>query len=176
VSEQEQRQIFETWLEKHKGLLFKIVRAYAFTAMDRDDLFQEVVIQVWRSVPAFRHESAVTTWLYRIALNTAIRWSGRERKHWDNRENLEAADQVLQEATHPDERLKWLYAEIAKLDEIDRSIALLLLEGFSYQEIADITGLTKTNVGVRINRIKSRLTERLPAGRHGSKKVVDYGI
>jgi len=169
VSEQEQRQIFETWLDKHKGLVFKIVRAYAFTAMDREDLFQEVVIQVWHSVPTFRHECAVTTWMYRIALNTAIRWSGRERKHHDRHEDLEAANYVLHEVSPIDEQLTWLYAEIAKLDEIDRSIALLLLEGFSYREMAGITGLTESNVGVRINRIKIRLVNR-------SKKTADHGI
>jgi RNA polymerase sigma-70 factor (ECF subfamily) len=61
VTEQEQKLIFENWLGQHKGLIFKIIRAYAFTAMDRDDLFQDVALQVWRSIPSFRHESAVTT-------------------------------------------------------------------------------------------------------------------
>jgi len=161
VTEPEQRQTFESWLSAHKALLFKVVRAYAFTAMDRDDLFQEIVIQVWKSAPSFRQECAVTTWLYRVALNTAMRWSVRERKHRDKRQELEAAAFVLHEASVVDERLTWLYDEIANLAEIDRSIALLLMEGFSYREMAGITGMTESNIGVRINRIKARLVKGL---------------
>src|SRR5437762_14122821 len=104
--------------------------------MDQDDLFQEIAIQVWRSVPACRQDSAVTTWLYRIALNTAFKWIRKERKHYDAKENLESVEHILQENKIPiDDRLVWLYEEISKLDEIDRSITLLLLEDFSYKEM-----------------------------------------
>lgn len=137
--------------------MFKIIRAYAFTVMDREDLFQEIVIQVWRSIPSFRHEAAVTTWIYRISLNTAINWIRKERKH-SHTETLDTVPQVLKENNnHVDERLEWLYEEISKLNAIDRSIALLLLDNFSYQEMADILGITKSNVGVKINRIKKLL-------------------
>jgi RNA polymerase sigma-70 factor, ECF subfamily len=157
VTEKEQQQIFEEWLGKHKGLIFKIVRAYAFTAMDRDDLFQEITIQVWRSIPSFKHESAVTTWLYRISLNTCIKWTRKERKH-NPPEELDNVQYLLQEnAMQIDERLSWLYEEINKLDEIDRSIFLLLLDDFSYKEMSDILGITESNVGVKINRIKKQL-------------------
>ena len=71
MSEKEQKQIFEEWLAKHKSLLFKVARSFAFTHGDQDDLFQEISIQVWRSVLKFKEQSAVSTWLYRIALNTA---------------------------------------------------------------------------------------------------------
>lgn len=157
MTEKEQNDIFETWLLQHRGLLFKIVRAYAFNVLDRDDLFQEIVIQVWRSVLSFRQESSVTTWLYRIALNTAIKWTSKERKLGAT-ESLDNVQHVLLEDSQPlDERLAWLYEEIHKLDEIDRSIALLLLEGFSYKEMAAILGITESNVGVKINRIKKQL-------------------
>jgi RNA polymerase sigma-70 factor, ECF subfamily len=170
VTDQERRQIFEQWLGMHRPLIFKVVRAYAFTAMDQDDLFQEIIIQVWNSVPAFRHESSVTTWLYRIALNTAIKWTGKERRHYATREPLDNAAHILQERKEQkDERLEWLYEEISKMDEIDRSIALLLLEGFSYREMAGITGITESNIGVRINRIKKHLIDR-------SKKYDHHGI
>lgn len=157
VTEKEQNDIFETWLLQHRGLLFKIVRAYAFNVLDRDDLFQEIVIQVWRSVLSFRQESSVTTWLYRIALNTAIKWTSKERKLGAT-ESLDNVQHVLLEDSQPlDERLAWLYEEIHQLNEIDRSIALLLLEGFSYKEMAAILGITESNVGVKINRIKKQL-------------------
>jgi RNA polymerase sigma-70 factor (ECF subfamily) len=155
VKETEQRQIFHEWLNAHKALLFKVVRAYAKDEMDRDDLFQEIAIQVWRSVPAFRHESAITTWLYRIALNTAIKWTRKEQRH-STGEAIENAEHLLSEQTTND-RLAWLYHEISKLDEVDRSLALLLLDGFSYKEMAGMLGITETNVGVKISRIKKSL-------------------
>ena len=169
MTEQEQKQIFEKWLSQHKGLIFKIVRAYAFTAMDQDDLFQEIIIQVWHSIPSFRQESSVTTWLYRIALNTAIKWTKKERKH-SQAETLDNVEHILQECrAQIDERLAWLYEEIYKLDEIDRSVILLVLDGFSYKEVSAILGITESNVGVKINRIKKQLITR-------SKKYDYHGI
>ncbi|NBA85546.1 sigma-70 family RNA polymerase sigma factor [Emticicia sp. CRIBPO] len=160
MTEKGQQHIFEQWLSQHKALVFKVVRAYAFTAMDQDDLFQEISIQVWRSVTAFRQESSVTTWLYRIALNTAIKWVRKERKHQQDG-NLEEVEHVLQENKMPvDERLVWLYEEISRLDEIDRSVTLLMLDNFSYKEMADILGITESNVGVKINRIKKHLISK----------------
>jgi len=157
VTEKEQKQIFEAWLDQHRGLLFKIVRVYAFTAMDRDDLFQEIIIQVWYSIPSFREEASVTTWLYRISLNTAVKWTRSERKHSQS-ETFDSEQYVLLESgIQVDERLEWLYEEIYKLDEIDRSVSLLLLDGFRYKEMAAVLGITESNVGVKINRIKKFL-------------------
>ena len=166
MSEQEQNLIFQQWLQQYKPLLFKIVRAYAFTAMDVDDLFQEISFQVWRSIPSFRRESAVSTWLYRIALNTSISWSTKERKFREP-----PTDVVLSqsESVLPGERLTWLYNEIHKLDEVDRSLTLLLLDGFSYKEMSAMLGITESNVGVKINRIKKYLSGQI-------KKTYDYGV
>ena len=170
MTEKEQQHIFEQWLSKHKALLFKVVRAYAFTPLHQDDLFQDIAIQVWHSVPAFREDAAVTTWLYRIALNTAFKWTRKERKHYEAKENLDHVEQILQENNISlDERLVWLYEEISRLDEVDRSITLLLMEGFSYKEMADIIGITESNVGVKINRIKKHLIAK-------SKKYEHHGI
>jgi RNA polymerase sigma-70 factor, ECF subfamily len=169
VTEKEQKDIFETWLDKHKALLFKVVRAYAFTAMDQEDLFQEISIQVWRSIPKFRQESSVTTWLYRISLNTAITWLRKERKRYPS-ETLDSDRHILEESSmQMEERLAWLYEEIHRLDEIDRSVTLLLLDNFSYKEMAAILGITESNVGVKINRIKKHLISK-------SKKEDHYGI
>jgi len=169
VTDNEQKIIFEKWLGQHKGLIFKILRAYAFTGMDQDDLFQEIIIQVWHSIPSFRQESAVTTWIYRVALNTAIKWTRKEKK-FSQPETQEVVQQLLQEnKVQIDERLSWLYEEIHKLDEIDRSITLLLLDGFSYKEMASMLGITESNVGVKINRIKKQLIAK-------SKKYDYHGI
>ena len=159
MTETDQKKIFDDWLSQYKALIFKITRAYAFTAMDQDDLFQEIIIQVWHSVPSFRQESAVTTWLYRVSLNTAIKWTKKERRH-SNSETLDGLHILQDGKIQTDERLEWLYQEIYKFDEIDRSISLLLLDGFSYKEMATILGITESNVGVKINRIKKQLISK----------------
>lgn len=157
MTETEQQHIFETWLSQHKALIFKVVRAYAFTGMDRDDLFQEISFQVWRSVPSFRRESSAVTWVYRVALNTAMRWIRRERKY-QQQAPIDHAEYLLQENTvAKDERLVWLYEQIHQLEPVDRSLSLLMLDGFSYKEMASIIGITESNVGVKINRIKKQL-------------------
>ena len=155
----ERDRTFGEWLAGHRGILFKVVRAYAFEHADRQDLFQEIVIQVWRSVDAFRGDSSVPTWLYRVALNTAIAWTRKEDRHRRGKEPFEGLEGLLTTSSSDgrDPRVEWLYHQIAQLKEVDRSVALLLLDGFSYKEIASIVGLTESNVGVKINRIKSAL-------------------
>ena len=166
MTEEEQKHIFENWLSLHKGLIFKVVRAYTSTAIDQEDLFQEIVIQVWHSIPSFRHEASVTTWIYRISLNTAIK-STRKKLTYPT-ESLDNVEHVLHESKiQIDERLAWLYEEIHKLNPIDRSISLLLLESFSYKEIAGILGITESNVGVKINRIKKQLIAKSKKYDHG---------
>ena len=155
----ERDRIFGDWLASHKGILFKVVRAYAFEHADRQDLFQEVALQVWRSVDAFRGESSVPTWMYRVALNTAIAWTRKEDRHRRGKQPLEVVEGLLTASSSDgrDPRLEWLYRQIAQLKDVDRSVALLLLDGFSYKEIAAIVGITESNAGVKINRIKSAL-------------------
>ena len=144
----------------HQGLLFKVVHAYAFTAEDRDDLFQEICIQLWDSVSKYNGEAAVGTWVFRVALYTALSWSRKEQRYRKRNVNLESNDQSLLMAVRPvDGRLGWLYEQIARLDPIERSLVLLQLEGFTYKEMASMLGITQSNVGVKINRIKKRLSE-----------------
>ena len=160
MHESDRDRIFSEWLTSHKGILFKVVHAYAFEHADRQDLFQEITIQVWRSVDAFRGHSSVTTWMYRVALNTAIAWTRKEVRHRRGKRPFEAVQGVLTTSSSErrDPRVEWLYHQIAQLKDVDRSVALLLLDGFSYKEIASIVGLTESNVGVKINRIKSALS------------------
>ena len=89
--DKERDKIFGEWLDVHKGILFKVVHAHAFAHADREDLFQEIAVQVWRSVDAFRGESSIVTWMYRVALNTAIAWNRREERHERGKQPLEAA-------------------------------------------------------------------------------------
>lgn len=160
MTESQQQQIFEAWLNEHKGIFFKVIRSYASVAEDQEDLFQEIAVNVWRSVPSFRNDCAVSTWIYRIALNRAIKWSLKTKKQQE-RETDQEVIKVLQPVEEkPDERLLWLYDQIHRLDEVDRSLCLLLLDGFSYKEMASIVGISESYVGVKINRIKKHLTEQ----------------
>ena len=161
MNKKEQLNIFDHWIGEYRPLLFKVVRAYAFTSVDQDDLFQEVSIQIWRSIPNFKEKSKVSTWLYRIALNVALNWKRKQKKHEEGQQSLEHVEHILEHSEEEvDERLDWLYQEIAKLDKIDRSLTLLMLDGFSYKEMADILGISESNIGVKIYRIKKHLTQQ----------------
>src|SRR5882724_5513446 len=134
----ERNRIFGQWIEAHKAILFKVARAYGSAHADREDLFQEIALQVWHSVDAFRGDAAVTTWIYRVALNTALAWKRKERRHGDGRQDLETTAHLLISPPARDLRLDWIYQKISELDEVNRSVALLLLDGFSYHEMAEI--------------------------------------
>jgi RNA polymerase sigma-70 factor, ECF subfamily len=160
-----QKAVFDSWLATYKGVFFKVIRAYASRRQDQEDLFQEIATQVWVSIPSFDGNAAPSTWIYRVALNTAISWSRKELRRRDGTHVLEGAAPALQPPSLAvDPRLDWLYEQIAQLNEIDRSLTLLLLEGFSYQEMADALGMSESNVGVRIHRIKAHLTSESTKG------------
>ena len=161
MTEEKRSEIFSDWLSKHRGLLFKVVRAYAQTVDEQDDLFQEISIQVWRSVSQFKHQSAVSTWIYRISLNTALNWRRKEKRHQEGRSSITEFEHVLKASkVEKDERLEWLYEQISQLPPLDKSLTLLLLDGYSYKDMSEILGLSESNVGVRINRIKTRLISK----------------
>jgi RNA polymerase sigma-70 factor (ECF subfamily) len=166
MTDGERDRIFGEWIEAHRAILFKVARAYGATHADREDLFQEIALQVWHSVDAFRGDAAASTWIYRVALNTAIAWGRKDRKHSRGRQDLEAAAGLLEAPEVRDPRLEWIYARIAELDEVNRSLALLTLDGFSYRDMSQILGLSESNVGVKINRIKAALAARLAKEEH----------
>jgi RNA polymerase sigma-70 factor (ECF subfamily) len=168
MKENQQRKIFDEWLSDYRAMLFKVIRAYAIDQEDQNDLFQEICLQIYRSIPNFKKKSAVSTWIYRISLNTAIKWSTREKKHVSGHQEINKMEYVLEMKEKPvDDRIAWLYHEIYQFSEVDRSLSLLLLEGYSYKEIADILGISQKNVGVKIHRIKKKLIE--------NSKHYDYG-
>lgn len=168
MSESRQAELFKEWIREYSSLLFKVVHAYAERPIDKEDLFQEISIQIWKAIPKFRAEAAVSTFLYRIGLNTAMTWSKREKRH--QAEELESVSTFLQaESIEVDERLDWLYSQIHQLGDIDKPLCLLMLEGYSYREISTIIGISESNVGVRIHRIKQHLISQ-------SKKALHHGI
>lgn len=158
-----QEDLFGQWIEGHKGLILKVVRANAADPEDQDDLFQEIAFQVWLSIPSFRGKAKVSTWIYKVALNTTMVWHRAQKKHRHMREPLYLVNEVSSSGEDPSdsmerrEKLDWLYEEIRKLPKIDRSLALLYLDEFSYQEIAEILGISTNNVGVKLNRLRKHL-------------------
>src|SRR6476620_4968897 len=151
MDDRERECIFSDWLAGHKGILFKVVHSYAFGHADRQDLIQEIVIQVWRSIDTFRGDSSVPTWMYRVALNTAIAWTRKESRHRRGKQPFEAVEGLLTTSSSEqrDPRVEWLYHQIAQVKDVDRSVALLLLDGFSYKVIFYDTATTESNVGVK---------------------------
>jgi RNA polymerase sigma-70 factor (ECF subfamily) len=158
-----QEKIYDQWLSEHRAILFKVVRAYAFGPEDQEDLFQEIALQLWKSVPGFQAHSAVTTWIYRVALNTALKWSGKQRHQKGSSTDPEV---LLPTSAYENEQVAWLYEQIARLSKVDRSLIILMLDGFSYREIAGIAGISESNVGVKIHRIKKQLAQASKTGTH----------
>lgn len=152
---------FTTVIKEHEGVIYKIASVYTNTNDDKKDLYQEIVYQLWKSFDSFRGDSKVSTWIYRIALNTALFHlkKGKREGHKVSIENLnlkqENYDPVLEE------RLKVLYAHIRTLSDLERGIILLFLEGKKHEEIALITGLSTTNIGTRMSRIKQKLKKQI---------------
>ena len=149
---------FAELIRKHQGLLFKVTSIYTDKKTDREDLFQEVVYQLWKSFDSFRKESKITTWMYRVAMNTAISQLKKRKRQPDA---VRISDTILSYSENTneeyEERLRSLYKHIERLNVLEKGLMLLLLEGKSYKEIAEITGLSDSNVGTRISRIKEKL-------------------
>lgn len=165
-----QQQTFNYWIKDYRALLFKVVRAYTLDEDDANDLFQEITIQVWKSIPNFRNESAVSTWLYRIALNTGIRWSKNETRRNSGKQDFDKSAHLIEyKPEQPDERLDWLYFQIAQMNKIDKSLTLLLMDGYSYKEMSEMIGISESNIGVKIHRIKKQLVEK-------SKTYTTHGV
>ena len=155
------RKEFVDILNNHRGLIYKVCHLYCDDPEDRKDLFQEIVLQVWKSLGSFRQESTIGTWMYRIALNTAITHF-RKEKRLGGKVSLTGIDiPDLNDSSEKEDQLKELFKAIENLDRIDKSIILLYLEEKNYEEISEITGLTRTNVGVRLNRIKIKLSNTI---------------
>jgi len=148
-------------LNSHRGLIYKVCNMYCSDPEDRRDLFQEIVLQVWKSLESFRGEASISTWMYRIALNTAITHLKKEKRSFSpvSISGIDIPD--LHDGNEQEEMLAELFKAIDKLDKIDKSIVLLYLEKKSYEEISEITGLTKSNVAVRFSRVKIKLSETL---------------
>ena len=165
TSEQER---FQSLLEEHKKILYKVCRSYCRNPGDRDDLAQEIIVQLWRSFRAFDQRVRFSTWMYRIALNVAISFYRRENVR--TRHVLPGSEHLLEaidETEDRSEEVELLYRWIEELDPLNKALAILYLDGNSYQETAEVLGISATNVATKISRLKETL--RQEAGvKHGT--------
>jgi RNA polymerase sigma-70 factor (ECF subfamily) len=150
--------VFLSVIEQHKGIIYKIANSYCRNTEDRKDLIQEIIYQLWRSFGRYNDQYKYSTWLYRIALNVAISFYRKDSKRTGRASELTADIIVIaEEKEDPGPQLRLLQRFISELPELDRAIMILYLEEKNYKEIADILGLTETNIATKINRIKTKL-------------------
>ena len=146
-------------IKSNQGIIHKVCNIYCDDQDDRNDLFQEIVAQLWKSFPSFRNESKFSTWMYRVALNTAITTFKKEKRRPDQNqltyENFQIKDENYNSET--EENIKHLHRAVSQLTGVEKSIILLFLEDKKYEEIAEITGITQNYVRVKMNRIKKKL-------------------
>lgn len=157
------KEAFLQLIQENKAILFKISNSYCHNTQDREDLIQEIIFQLWKSGNSFQAERRFSTWMYRVALNVAIsfyRKKSRTTPTISLTEHVMELEDAAPGSDITEEDIRLLQQFIHELPELDRALMLLYLEEKSYSEIADILGITETNVATKISRIKTRLKQR----------------
>jgi RNA polymerase sigma-70 factor (ECF subfamily) len=154
-----QKDQFLDILEKNIGIILKIARAYSKTISDKEDLINNIMLELWKSFGRFKGDSKISTWIYRIALNTSMNYKRKREKDrlffLDDLKQIENLSWLIEQPDSSHSEI--LYQCIDELNQLNKAIILLYLDGNSYDEISDITGISKTNVGTRISRIKEQI-------------------
>ena len=154
---------FVTLLEQHQNIVHKICRLYTHNQDAHNDLFQEITIQLWRAYPKFRGDAKFSTWMYRVALNTAITLFRKSKRQVQTQE-YDAVQFKIKAQEYDDtqeEQLKIMYSAIKQLNDIDKALIFLYLEDKNYKEIAETLGITEVNARVKMNRVKTKLKKIL---------------
>ncbi|MEO2128155.1 MAG: RNA polymerase sigma factor [Christiangramia sp.] len=153
---------FTKAIKEHEGLIYKVTFLYTDSLQDREDLYQEIVFQLWKSYDSFKEFSKLSTWMYRVAMNTAIYHLKKSQRNIGTTSIDPMVERITEQQDHSEEeKLQLLHDQIQQLNLLEKGIILLFLEGKSHDEIAEIIGITKTNVGTKISRIKKKLKSRL---------------
>jgi len=147
-------------IEQHKGILYKLSKIYMDDEFDREDLYQEMLYQLWKSYENFKGQSKFSTWMYRVALNTALVFVKKDKRSPKTESLIEELD-VVDHSDHTDkeERLAYFYRAVKELNEVEKALIFLFLEGFSHREIGGQLGISEVNARVKLNRTKDKLQE-----------------
>ncbi|WP_029279304.1 RNA polymerase sigma factor [Pedobacter borealis] len=154
----ETENIFITLINQHKAIIHKISKMYMNGAEEQRDLFQEIVLQLWKAYPTFKGNSKFTTWMYRVSLNTALIYFKKDNRKVDKTpldENIDVID--VNESTEKEEKLAYLYTAVQELNVIEKALIFLFLENQSHREIAENLGISEINARVKLNRTKEKL-------------------
>ena len=157
-------------VHEHSAMLHKVCNLYCFSEHDRQDLFQEIIVQLWKSWPRFRGESKFGTWLYRIALNTAISGLRKQKKQLPSIDpgGLPAETPDIPYPAEKEEQLQQLYQAIGQLTEVEKALVMLYLEDKGYEEMEEILGMNQNNLRVKMNRIKEKLRKLTTRNTYGT--------
>jgi RNA polymerase sigma-70 factor (ECF subfamily) len=171
--DEDQKSLFLTWLGEHGSSVMKVARAYTLTNEECQDLAQEILLQAWRSLPKFEGKANVATWFYRVALLTAMNWHRKEKPRRSKQQPLLEVHAVVTdgldtgEQAQQRERVEQVYDAIHQLPKTDAALVLLYLDELSYREMAEVLGISESNVGVKLNRATKALSELIKGESHG---------
>ncbi len=162
INNKEQSQLFQKLIEQHQGILFKVARTYCHAEEDRQDLIQEIMIQLWQSFHRYNDKFKITTWFYRISLNVAISFYRKNETRGKNTIPINEEISQIQEIDKSEKELQLGLLEgfINELKDLDKALMLLYLEDKSHTEISDILGISISNVSTKVARIKEKLKQR----------------
>lgn len=172
--DEDQKSQFMNWLAEHGSSVIKVARAYTLTSEDCQDLAQEILLQAWRSLAKFEGKASAATWFYRVALHTAMNWHRKDRPRRSRQQPLLEVQALATQTENSAEQLQHretveqLYQAIHQLPQSDAALVLLYLDELSYQEMAEVLGITESNVGVKLNRAKKALGELMKESSHES--------
>lgn len=172
--DQDQKSLFMNWLGEHSSSVMKVARAYTVTSEECQDLAQEILLQAWRSLPKFERKATAATWFYRVALQTAMNWQRKDKPRRSRQlallevqvlatERANSAEQAQQRET-----VEQLYKAIHQLPKADAALVLMYLDQLSYREMAEVLGISESNVGVKLNRAKKTLSALMNGKPHGT--------
>lgn len=149
---------FIACISEHERIIFKVCKMYCRSRDDEQDLFQDVLLQLWQSFPSFKRDSKVSTWMYRVALNTAITRLRNEKKRPEQQTIDTDVLQIPNTINDPkDENFELMMKALEKLSSVEKAIMVLYMEDHSYHEMAEVMGMTESNIGFKINQIKTKL-------------------
>ena len=162
--DEDHKSLFTNWLGEHGSSVMKVARAYTLTSEECQDLAQEILLQAWLSLPKFEGKASAATWFYRVALHTAMNWHRKDKPRRSRQQPLVEVQTLSTEGANSAEQaqqretVEQLYNAIHQLPKTDAALVLLYLDELSYREMADVLGISESNVGVKLNRAKKALS------------------